>query len=428
MDEIYQSRQYSDPESSSSSSNNAADEAKPSKRTTKGEAETSTADYAEQPSAGRLQRSFSLDYRLCVPGKPKAGSYPAALLDALAGYLYLVRVCGFDPDRIVIAGDSAGGNLALALCRYLRDEEVERMPGALLLLSPWADVSRSHSGPTGAPNLMSSVYMNKNSDIISPSLAFRNTAVSAFLGNLAARETYRNPYLSSISLQLAPEKGGKPPHWGFEGFPKHIYITSGSAEISHDQHLTLAHRLAAGTKRGRPRYSGDKLSEDLDAVGLAARFDYPRPKDMSFVQSAVSTPLSEWRTIMSDEGESEGSPAVELPVKVEGGEARTAKVNVEQTSGTGAPTITVSAAEPDRDKEGAEEGKGGRGSLGSGSGSGSRTESRAAVQVEEESEREDREVVLDEVRDAIHDYLLFNWFEPERSQTWRRIAAWMDGI
>lgn len=32
------------------------------------------------------KRSFSLDYRLCVPGDSKRGSYPAALLDALAGY------------------------------------------------------------------------------------------------------------------------------------------------------------------------------------------------------------------------------------------------------------------------------------------------------------------------------------------------------
>lgn len=77
----------------------------------------------------RCTRSLSLDYRLCVPHRPRLGSYPAALLDAVAGYLYLTRYCGFKAKNIIVAGDSAGGNLALALCRYLRDEKVEAVPG-----------------------------------------------------------------------------------------------------------------------------------------------------------------------------------------------------------------------------------------------------------------------------------------------------------
>lgn len=185
---------------------------------------SSSSDTASgsSPYANKLLRSFSLDYRLCVPGRPRAGSYPAALLDALSGYLYLVRDLNFQPENIIIAGDSAGGNLAMALCRYLRDEneQIAKQPGALLLMSPWVDVSRSHSGPTGAPNLDSSVYFNQDSDIISSLIAFRNTAVSAFLGDLPARETYRNPYISPVSLQLPLERGGNPPHYGFHNLPK----------------------------------------------------------------------------------------------------------------------------------------------------------------------------------------------------------------
>lgn len=79
---------------------------------------------------GLCKRAFSLDYRLCVPGRPEIGSFPAPLLDALAGYRYLVRECNFDPENIIVAGDSAGGNLGLALCRYLRDERIDGMPGA----------------------------------------------------------------------------------------------------------------------------------------------------------------------------------------------------------------------------------------------------------------------------------------------------------
>ncbi len=169
------------------------------------------------------------------------------------------------------------------------------MPGALLLMSPWVDVSRSHSGPTGAPNLDSTVYTNQNSDIISSMLAFRNTAVSAFLGDLPARETYRNPYISPVSLQLPLERGGSGPHYGFHGFPKKIYITSGSAEISYDQHMTLAHRLAAGTLKGRPIYSGDRLSAGCNAREMAERRNRPRPKEMLDAdQNAISvTPMDE---------------------------------------------------------------------------------------------------------------------------------------
>lgn len=78
---------------------------------------------------GLCKRAFSLDYRLCVPGRPNVGSFPAPLVDALAGYRYLVRECHFEPKNIILAGDSAGGNLALAMCRYLRDEKIDDMPG-----------------------------------------------------------------------------------------------------------------------------------------------------------------------------------------------------------------------------------------------------------------------------------------------------------
>lgn len=42
----------------------------------------------------------------------------------------------------MIAGDSAGGGLALALCLYLRDHGLPQ-PAGLVLMSPWADVTCS---------------------------------------------------------------------------------------------------------------------------------------------------------------------------------------------------------------------------------------------------------------------------------------------
>lgn len=83
-------------------------------------------------SAGAV--AFVLDYRL-APEHP----YPAAVDDALAAYRALLEE-GFPADRIVVAGDSAGGGLALALALRLRSVDAP-LPSALGLISPWVDLT-----------------------------------------------------------------------------------------------------------------------------------------------------------------------------------------------------------------------------------------------------------------------------------------------
>ena len=65
---------------------------------------------------------LTVDYRV-APEYP----YPAALEDALLAYGWLLGQ-GYAPDRIIIAGDSAGGGLTLALGLYLRDNGLP-LPG-----------------------------------------------------------------------------------------------------------------------------------------------------------------------------------------------------------------------------------------------------------------------------------------------------------
>lgn len=72
------------------------------------------------------------DYRV-APEHP----YPAALEDALASYQWLLER-GWSGSQIVIAGDSAGGGLAMALTMYLRDHGME-MPAGIVAMSPWTD-------------------------------------------------------------------------------------------------------------------------------------------------------------------------------------------------------------------------------------------------------------------------------------------------
>jgi monoterpene epsilon-lactone hydrolase len=75
-----------------------------------------------------------LDYRL-APEHP----FPAAVDDATAAYRWL-RDQGVAPERIVIAGDSAGGGLAVAALLALRDAGAPR-PAAGVCISPWVDLT-----------------------------------------------------------------------------------------------------------------------------------------------------------------------------------------------------------------------------------------------------------------------------------------------
>ncbi len=82
-------------------------------------------------------RALSIEYRR-GPEHP----HPAAVDDAVAAYLWLLKKSGIDPKRIAVMGDSAGGGLTLVFLQTLRDRKIP-LPACAVCMSPWADLTCS---------------------------------------------------------------------------------------------------------------------------------------------------------------------------------------------------------------------------------------------------------------------------------------------
>lgn len=187
--------------------------------------------------ANSVQRSFNLEYRLTKgPPSSPTNPFPAALLDAIAGYNYLVNEIGFAPENIIVEGDSAGGNLALALVRYLVeyqgriDPSLPRPPSALLLFSPWCDLGiRGHDQD-------SSVYTCLDTDFINPTTPSYAATTGQFVGPLGRYAADTNRYISPGSDSPYMEMVS------FEKFPR-TFIIAGGAEALRDQIRVLRKKM-----------------------------------------------------------------------------------------------------------------------------------------------------------------------------------------
>ncbi|KAJ3790850.1 Alpha/Beta hydrolase protein [Lentinula aff. detonsa] len=183
----------------------------------------------------RINRTFAIEYRL---SSDASNPFPAALIDALAGYHYLVHSIGFNPLDIVIEGSASGGNLALALTRYLIDyyghsdvPELPDVPESLILLSPWVDIlanDETHIEPTTRSWLVSD-YM------FGPRCPMTNYSKQVFLGPHGIDVAALNEYISPSSRHPLIELD-------FEDFPR-TFISSGAAENLLPQIRLLRDRM-----------------------------------------------------------------------------------------------------------------------------------------------------------------------------------------
>ena len=150
---------------------------------------------------------LSFDYRL-APEHP----YPAAVEDALCVWDDLM-LQGYGAGDVIVAGDSAGGNLALALALSLKEQE-RFLPGALVLLSPWTDLTssgRSYTAKAEIDPVLNASYLEE------------------MIANYAGGQDLTDPMISPL-------------FGDFAGFPP-TYIQVGGNEILLDDSTALYRRM-----------------------------------------------------------------------------------------------------------------------------------------------------------------------------------------
>ena len=149
--------------------------------------------------------------------------FPAGLEDVFIVYRGMLKKYGFSPESIVIAGDEAGANLAVALVHYLKQKKLPQ-PAALVLISPWLDVSCSNE----------EIHRLQKYDKF-----LLKESLLAAAGRYTSADNFQNPLVSPL-------------YGSFADFPS-VFIQCGGKEI-----------LTADAKA---------LTQKIEAAGGSARLD-----------------------------------------------------------------------------------------------------------------------------------------------------------
>ena len=143
--------------------------------------------------------------------------FPKALEDALKTWDWLLNQ-GFKEDNIIVVGDSAGGNLSLALTMKLRDSN-RKLPKALVLMSPFGDFDQH--GDSYVYNVYKDPLFGKKKGLKEPKAEQMHHLIRAYAG----KTDFKNKYLS-------------PAYGEFNDFPP-MLIQVGSYEVIESDSLTI---------------------------------------------------------------------------------------------------------------------------------------------------------------------------------------------
>jgi acetyl esterase/lipase len=144
-----------------------------------------------------------------------------ALNDCYDAYHWL-RLRGYEPDQIVLAGDSAGGYLALALAQRL--QEIDEEPAALVAISPLMQLAKEPK----------QTHPNIKTDAMFPAKAF--DALVALAASAAGKHI----------IDGKPEELYEPLDHIESGLPRTLIHVSGSEVLLYDARLAAGKLAAAG--------------------------------------------------------------------------------------------------------------------------------------------------------------------------------------
>lgn len=193
---------------------------------------------------------LGFDYRL-APENP----YPAALEDALKVWDYLMLL-GYGARDVILVGDSAGGNLALALALKLKDSK-RLLPRGMVLMSPWTDLTssgKSFETKAEIDPILTKEYLDK--------------MIVAYTTGTEEPQDLKNPYISPL-------------YGDFTGFPP-VYIQVGENEILLSDALRLHKKMVeANVSVKLDRFEGmwhvfqmSKFKTASEAMNKNAEFIY----------------------------------------------------------------------------------------------------------------------------------------------------------
>ena len=168
-------------------------------------------DLASQFAQRAQIRLLMVDYRL-APEHP----FPAALDDVLAVYRALLAQ-GIPAQRLLLGGDSAGGNLALGTAQAIRAQGLAP-PAALVLFSPWLDLT-GHS-PSRQANAASDVMLSQQ---------VLDEAAALYASGLPLDDARLSPLFGPLA-----------------GLPPCLMVASSAEILIDDARRLKQHLLAAG--------------------------------------------------------------------------------------------------------------------------------------------------------------------------------------
>ena len=184
-------------------------------------------------------------YRL---GSHVGGRFPAALQDAVSSYKHLLDL-GIPASSIIVSGDSAGGNLVIALLRYLSEHKrFLPSPFAALLWSPWIDVCNCLEYGLAERN------RNYRSDYLTSPFTWWGAA-----GFIPESKKMTGEYLSSPPKPFATDV----PLW----------IGTGGAEVLRDDNVEFASSMSKIEGNNVDFHEEPSVPHDIVLVGNILGFE-----------------------------------------------------------------------------------------------------------------------------------------------------------